>query len=157
VLFGEASDALRRLGEEGERLLADELNVRGVRRLPVSAHDAFRSAEWVVREDGGVPVAALPRQPTPALRAEGRAREVGRRLQQSRKELGLRPTDRIRLTVATTGEMLASLRAHAERLARDLLADPLDLVDGELPDGAGHRSWDVDGARVTARIEIRTD
>ncbi len=158
VVFGEPSPALRSLGEEGERLLADELNVRGIRRLPASARAAFAADEWVVREDDGAgPVAALPRRPTAALRDEGRAREVGRRLQQSRKELGLRPTDRIRLTIGTTGAILAAVRAHADRLARDLLADPLDLVDGELPTGAGHRTWELEGTRVSARIEPRTD
>ncbi len=157
VLFGEPTPGLAGLGGEGERLLAEELNVRGVRRLPASARPSFEEGDWVVREDAGVPIAALPRRPTAALRDEGRAREVGRRLQQTRKELGLRPSDRIRLTVAATGEILAALRRHADRLARDLLADPLDLIEGELPTGPGHRSWEVEGIRVTARVEPRID
>jgi isoleucyl-tRNA synthetase len=156
VLFGEPDPRLAALGAEGTRLLAEELNVRGIRRLPVADRANFPDAAWVVREEDGTPVAALPREPTPELREEGLAREVGRRLQQTRKELGLRPTDRVRVSAGASGELLQALRRWSDRLARDLLADRLDLVDGELPVGPGTRRWDLDGAVLTATVERAT-
>ncbi|HTS33943.1 MAG TPA: isoleucine--tRNA ligase [Thermoplasmata archaeon] len=152
VLFGEAEPVLRPLGDEGTRLLAEELNVRRVRRLPALDRTAFPESEWVLREEEGRPVAALPRHPTPELREEGLAREVGRRLQHTRRELGLDPSDRVRISVGASGELLGALRRWKERLTHDLLADAFDLVDGELPASPDVRRWDLDGAVLTATV-----
>ena len=153
VLFGEPSPLLGPLGTDGTTLLAEELNVRRVRRVPASERALFPEPEWVVREEDGRPVAALPRHPTPELREEGLAREVGRRLQQTRKELGLRPTDRIRVTVGASGELAEAVRRWADRLTHDLWADQFDVVDGELPAGPERRRWDLEGAVLTATVQ----
>ncbi len=152
VLVGPATPASAALGPEGDRLLADELNVTRVRRVASGDASMFPASDWVVREDGGTVRAALPRAPTPALRAEGWFREVTRRLQQTRKEAGLRPSDHIDLTVASTGEVLAALRAREGRLRDELLAERLELVDGDLAEGDGVRRWDLDGTAFSARL-----
>jgi isoleucyl-tRNA synthetase len=152
LVFGEPTAALRSLGDEGVALLADELNVRRVRRAPVEERARLSEEAWVVREEGGQPVAALPRRPTPELRVEGLAREVGRRLQQTRKELGLRPTDRVVVVVGAGGELLAAVRVRSDRIAHDLLADRFDVVDGEVPEGPERRRWELDGAVLTATV-----
>ncbi|HLC66501.1 MAG TPA: DUF5915 domain-containing protein, partial [Candidatus Nanoarchaeia archaeon] len=53
----------------------------------------------------------LNQQQTPALEAEGYARELMRRVQQARKEAGLQKTDRIHLTLQTTEDLRSMLNA----------------------------------------------
>ena len=155
VVFGPPSSALASLGAEGERLLVEELNVKSLRRVPEIDRSRFPESDWVLREENGAVVAALPRQPTPELRSEGLFREVARRLQQTRKDLGLRPTDHVELSFAATGELFAAVAARSETLARELLADRVDLVDGTLPPGEEVRQWDLDGLAFSARLVRR--
>ncbi len=152
VLFGTPSDAVTSLGPDGLALLADELNVKLVRWAPAEDRAQLSDAEWVVREDEGRARAALPRRPTERLREEGWVREVARRLQQTRKELGLRLTDRVEVELGADGALYRALAARRDALARDLLADALELVDGALPEAPDVRAWELDGVRVTARV-----
>ncbi len=152
VLFGEASAELEGLGAEGLELLGDELHVKRVIRVPAAARANYPEAAWAVREEGGRPIAAISRTPSPELLEEGLAREVARRLQQARKELGLRYLDRIRVTVSAPGALGAALRARRSSLASDLLAEPFEIVAEPLEPGPDVRSWDIDGTRVSARI-----
>jgi len=156
VLFGEATPALARLGPEGEGLLADELNVKRLRRVPVTDRGNFPDGDWVVREDDGTPVAALPRAPTPELAEEGLAREVARRLQQTRKEMGLEYTEKVGITVAATGALYRALSARKATLAHDLLADPFEVTETALPADASVREWDLDGVTFSARVVRRS-
>jgi isoleucyl-tRNA synthetase len=155
VLFGEPSAALAALGPEGVGLLADELNVKRVRRVPVSERVGFPDSAWVVREDGGTPVAALPREPTPELAEEGLAREVARRLQQTRKELRLRYTEKVAVTIAATGAIYRALDARRAALANDLLAEPFELTESPLPADPEVRQFDIDGITFSARMVRR--
>ncbi len=156
VVFGEAGPELAALGTEGSILLADELNVKAVRRIPSADRAAYPDSDWVVREEGGRAVAALSRRPTEALFDEGLAREVARRLQQSRKELGLRYTERVEVTVAAGGRLRAALERRRESIAHDLLADRLDLVEGPIVPADGVRTWDLDGLTFSARVVRRS-
>jgi isoleucyl-tRNA synthetase len=156
VLFGAPSSALADLGPEGTELLADELNVKSVSWRPVLDRTEFSDDAWVVREDDGRAVAALPRRPTELLAEEGLVREVGRRLQQRRKQLGLRYTDSVEVTIAATGPLREALGRFRDRLAHDLLAERFDLVDGPLPPGPAVETWDLDGVSFSARLVRRT-
>ncbi|HXY47096.1 MAG TPA: isoleucine--tRNA ligase [Thermoplasmata archaeon] len=155
VLFGPEPAGLAAMGPEGRTLLADELNVKRVRRVPVTDRAEYPDADWVVREESGTPVAALSRRPTPELLEEGLAREVARRLQQTRKELGLRYTDTVAVTVGATGMLRTALERRRTALAHDLLADPLEVIEGPLAANDDVRSWDVDGVTFSARIVRR--
>ena len=152
VLFGDPTPELARLGDEGTALLAEELNVKRVVRAPTAARADYPETAWVVREEDGQPLAALPRTPSPELLAEGLAREVARRLQQARKELGLRYLDRIAVTVSAPAALGAALRARRVGLAGDLLAAPFEIVDEPLAPGPEVRTWDLDGVTFSARI-----
>jgi isoleucyl-tRNA synthetase len=152
VVAGPPSPALLALGSEGVALLADELNVKEVRWTPTEDRLELPDARWVVRADARGPQVALPRHPTEALREEGLAREVARRLQQTRKDLGLKLTDRVTVTLAADGPLYRALAARREALARDLLAEPLELVEGSLPEAPDVRAWDVDGLKFSARV-----
>jgi len=155
LLFGEPAAELAALGEEGVDLLAEELNVKRVRRVPAAERAHLSDADWVVREEDGVPVAALPRRPTEALAEEGLAREVARRLQQTRKELGLRYTERVAITVSGTDAVYRALSARRGELAHDLLAEPFELTETPLPAGPDVREWDLDGVTFSARVARR--
>jgi Domain of unknown function (DUF5915) len=157
VLFGEGPASLADLGDEGTGLLADELNVKHVRRMLSFDPASFPDADWVVREEEGRPIAALPRRPTPDLLEEGLAREVARRLQQTRKELGLRYLDPVAITVSATGPLRDAVAARRASLAQDLLADPLDVTEAPLPDGPDVHRFDVDGVAFSARLVRRAD
>jgi isoleucyl-tRNA synthetase len=155
VLFHPPTPALARLGPEGTTLLADELNVRAVRHVHAADRADFPDGAWVLREEQGVPIAALPRSPTEELLEEGLAREVARRLQQTRKELGLRYSESVAVTVGATGRLRAALERRREDLAHDLLADPLEVVEGPLAAADDVREWDVDGITFSARFVRR--
>jgi isoleucyl-tRNA synthetase len=155
VLFGPESPELARLGAEGTTLLADELNVKRVVRAPVTDRAKYSDTEWVVREDNGAPVLALPRRPTEELLEEGLAREVARRLQQTRKDLGLRYTEKVAVTLAVPGRLRAVLESRQESLAHDLLADPLEVGEEPLAPGPDVRTWDLDGISFSARVTRR--
>jgi isoleucyl-tRNA synthetase len=153
VLFGDPSPALAALGEAGEALLAEELNVRRIVRARAADRSRYPEDSWVVRQDDdGSPRAALPRRPTEALLDEGRRREVARRLQQTRKELGLRYTDRIEVQLSVPPDLRRALEPHQAELANELLADRLELAPGPLAPGEDLRSWEVDGVRFEARV-----
>ena len=89
---------------------------------------------------------------TPELAAEGIVREVLRRLQQTRKELGLRYTEEVEVTIATEGDAFRALSEHRESIRRELLANPLTLLDGKLPDDPAVRRWTVDDLTFAATI-----
>jgi len=149
-LFGDLAARAPALGEEEDRLLAAELNVRKVVRAtapPDLAGDA-----WVVEPEGGPPVAALPRAPTDELREEGWFRELTRRLQHRRKELGLRYGDRVRLAVSAQGPFLRVLAAHREALAHELLADEVELTEEPLPPSDDVRQFEFGGVRCSASV-----
>ena len=139
----------------GDLLVEDELNVKRVVRAPAGEASRYSGPDWVLREDDGRPVAALPARPTEALLEEGLAREVGRRLQQTRKELGLRYTEGVEVTIGASGPVHRAVAARRAGLARDLIAEPLVLVEGMLPDGPGVRTWDLDGFAFSARVVRR--
>ena len=155
VLFGEPSAALASLGAEGVELLAEELNVKSVRRLAASDRATLSDAQWVVREEGSTPVAALPREPTPELAEEGLAREVARRLQQTRKALGLKYTEKVAITVVATGAIYRALDARRTSLANDLLAEPFELTETPIPADPSVREWEIDGVTFSARVVRR--
>jgi len=157
VLFGDAGPAVPSLGEEGTALLADELNVRRVVRAPVAERSEYPDSDWVVREEAGTPLMAISRRPTEELLEEGMVREVGRRLQQTRKELGLRYQERVRVEISAAGPLHEALVRRREQLARELLAEPLEVTDRPLVPGPEVRTWDLDGVTFAARVVRRTD
>ncbi|MCI4349995.1 MAG: isoleucine--tRNA ligase [Thermoplasmata archaeon] len=156
LVVGAASERLAPLGAEADELLADELNVRAVLRDPAAALTDYPESDWVRREEEGQLVLALARRPTPELQKEGWVRETLRRLQQTRKELGLAYTDRIRVTIWVTGDLNTTLEAARDRMAHDLLANELEILPLDPPADASIRRWDVDGTALAARVDRLT-
>jgi isoleucyl-tRNA synthetase len=65
----------------------------------------------------------------PALVQEGLAREVVNRIQKSRKDLGFKVTDRIRIQYAASAELEAAIAAHAGYIQQETLAMQLQALD----------------------------
>jgi len=80
---------------------------------------------WLVAGEGGLTV-ALDIEVTPALRAEGLARELVNRIQQRRKDAGLEVTDRIALTLDGPQELRDSVASNLDYIRAETLAEQLE-------------------------------
>lgn len=116
----------------------------GEYELKLVAADAEHSAP--LPGDAGVVV--LDTEVTPALEAEGLARDVVRVVQQARREADLAITDRITLTVAAPDEVAAAVREHQAFLAAETLADSVSFGTVE----AGFAGEVGDGGTVTVAV-----
>ena len=67
---------------------------------------------------------------TPALEAEGFARDLIRTIQDERKNAGLNVGDRIALTVTVPPERVADVRTHEKLIAGEVLATSVDVLEG---------------------------
>jgi isoleucyl-tRNA synthetase len=77
---------------------------------------------------GNAGVVVLDTEVTPGLEAEGQARDLVRAVQQARRDAGLHVSDRIRLVVRTTPELVAGLTPYREFVAGEVLATESALV-----------------------------
>ena len=151
VVQTDTAPSFLRWGPGATELLLEELNVREFRVEPRGDPTAYPAEGWVDRDDGRGWVARLPRSTSPELYREGLFREAMRRLQQARKEAHLAFTDRIHLTLWATGDLAAVLRAHADRLRRELLVEgPLEVLEGSSP--AEALRWDLDDGTLAATV-----
>jgi isoleucyl-tRNA synthetase len=119
----------------GERLSADEVEVRAVR------HESFALAEeagWAV---------ALDLELDDDLRAEGTAREVVRALNDLRKELAFEIADRIQVQLDAAGVVADAITAHRDWIASEVLATSLEV--GLVDDDASTVTVDGTDLRVT--------
>ncbi len=113
-----------------------------------------RAATALVVEQGEGLSVALDPAITPALRAEGMAREVVSRVQRVRKEAGLAVSDRIRLAIAAPVEVQEALRTHAAWIAGEVLARECIIADAlpMSPPWPATAEVELDGP--TARIAL---
>jgi len=93
--------------------------------LEAQAPEGYQALE----KDGYV--AALEVRVTEALRLEGLARDLIRHLQQTRKEMGLKVSDRIRVGYEAEGAYLEALKRHGGWIAEEVLA--LEFAPGLFP------------------------
>ena len=88
---------------------------------------------WTVANEGSLTV-ALDITVTEALRIEGAAREIVKRIQNIRKESNFEITDRIHVKVTRTPLTVQVLDGFADYISTQVLADSLQLADA-LADG----------------------
>jgi isoleucyl-tRNA synthetase len=67
---------------------------------------------------------------TPALEAEGFARDLIRTIQDERKNAGLNVGDRIALSLTVPAERVGAVRTHEELIAREVLATSMSVAEG---------------------------
>ncbi len=127
------------VGGELFDLSADEIEIR---EEPLG--------DLLVESDGGFTIALDPRIDE-ELRLEGIAREVVSRIQRLRRDSGLEVSDRIQLEIAAVGEVATALAQHHEYVARETLAEHVEL-SGNL-EGAGHEV-ELDGARLRIGLTV---
>jgi len=84
-----------------------------------------------------------------ALVREGLAREVVNRIQKTRKDLGLKVTDRIRVLYRAGPELADAIAAHAVHIANETLATSLDASTAQ-----GVFSFDVDEHTLELTISV---
>ena len=139
-----------------EQILA--LRAKGSVVLTVDGRQETLGGEEIQVQQSGVPpfaaagegtlTVALDTSLDEALRAEGTAREIINRVQNLRKKSGLQVSDRIRLQIDGAGAVLAAVRAHADHICQETLAESL-TADGELP----HRdTFRIEDSEVTITL-----
>jgi isoleucyl-tRNA synthetase len=135
------------------RLLADgRVAVGGVELEPDEFQLTARArAGHEVAEEGDVLV-ALDTDLSEELVAEGLAREVAHRLQNLRKQAGYEISDRIRAWVAGDRDAVASLAAHRDWLAGEVLATELALGDEAPNDADAREELELDGRRLALGV-----
>jgi isoleucyl-tRNA synthetase len=106
--------------------------------------------EHVVASEGPY-TAALDPVITPALRAEGLARELVNRVQRLRKDSGLEISDRIRLAVSGNPEILAAAERHRDFIVGETLALEFSASDAATEEArfSTRREVDLDGVAAT--------
>jgi isoleucyl-tRNA synthetase len=123
VSEGDPSTLRRKLHETGEiRLTVDGEEVT------LTAEDVqieLRSREGWVAARGRSAVAVLNTVVTGELRQEGLAREIVRRIQGIRKELGLRYEQRIEVALSGDSGLLEAARVNRDYICRETLATDL--------------------------------
>jgi isoleucyl-tRNA synthetase len=147
----EAADAERvaaALAQSGEATVGDGEERFTVTSAQVQVLEEARTG-WQVATDGSYAI-ALDVTLDDALRAEGRAREFVRAVNDLRKQAGLELDDRIVLTIDAHGEAAEALAAHRDWIAGEVLA-------AEWREGAGDDADTValgDGAAVRVALEV---
>jgi len=117
---------------------------------------AKASTSMVVQQGDGMSVALDPAV-TPALRAEGMAREIVSRVQRLRKESGLAVSDRIRLAIAAPAEVQEAVQSHQQWIAGEVLARECIVADVFPASIAWQAEAEVELDGPTARIALSKD
>jgi isoleucyl-tRNA synthetase len=129
---------------------------------PVAAGVTLQEGEYELKQvaadvansaplPGGSGVVVLDTEVTPALAAEGLARDVIRVVQQARRDADLDVSDRITLVVAASDAVRAAVAAHADFVAGETLAAGVSF--GPIADGlAGFEGEVGDGDQVTVAV-----
>ncbi len=121
-----------RIRPEGHPVVGGIELVEGEYSLRLVPTDPDRSAALA----GDVGVVVLDTEVTPALEAEGIARDVVREVQQARREAGLDVRDRITLTVTGDDTVRRAVETHEALIARETLALSLQVLAPEGSDTA---------------------
>jgi isoleucyl-tRNA synthetase len=104
---------------------------------------------WHVGQEGGVTV-ALDVTLTPELVAEGLARETVNRIQNMRKSAAFEVTDRIRIAVNGSPEILNAIRSHEAWIRNETLGLELEVADD--PKGELVSSFVIDSEELTVGV-----
>jgi isoleucyl-tRNA synthetase len=144
------SDQLRALerGEEVTLEVGGEATTYGPDDVVVEREV---TSDWLVQSDGPYVVALDPKI-TPALRAEGLAREVVNRVQRIRKEAGYVYTDRIALWISGDATVLDAVRTYDTFIRGETLARRLE-VGHRAPAHDIEQEMDIDGLAVVMGVQ----
>jgi isoleucyl-tRNA synthetase len=117
----------------GVELIEGEYELDLVANLAEGIDEASEKVEYIgILPSGGFVI--LDGKVTPALAAEGLARDVIRAVQQARKDADLDVSDRISLNVVASAEVIEAVNNHAELIKGETLS--LELI-AEIGDATG--------------------
>ncbi|MEM2865920.1 MAG: isoleucine--tRNA ligase [Candidatus Hadarchaeales archaeon] len=146
-LPGEEAELLRGV----EDFLKERFNCK--RLLLLGPGEEVPPGEYSTVEAEGRKV-AVSRTLSPELRGEALARELVRRLQVMRKEMGLGMEERVEAELGMGEEDEKALEPHLEYLRREVRIEGLRICRKEEVGGEGHmRDWEVEGE--TFRLLLR--
>ena len=149
------SDELRAFERGGPLSITVDGDTQSLDREDVKIDHAAAGELLVEKREGYV--AALDPRLTPALAAEGVARDVISAVQRTRKDAGFALSDRIRLVVSADPTALAAVETHRDWIAREVLAVDIKLQADTTagtsaatgaPTGAGARAGDSAGTKA---------
>jgi len=106
---------------------------------------------WLVETDGAITV-ALDTELTPALRAEGIAREFVNRVQNMRKDAGFAVTDRIAVSIEAPQDLLQILMDMRAYIMAETLAEEFGAAQ---PEGEFSSNFELNGHQLTVGIARR--
>jgi len=115
----------------GIALIEGEYAIDLVANLADGADDSAVTEHIGILPGGGFLI--LDGRVTPELAAEGLARDVVRAVQQARKDAGLDVSDRIRLTLEASDDVLAAVAEHSELVKSETLTLELETVSNTQP------------------------
>jgi len=149
-----SQDQLRMLESGGSAEVTDENGRPFAYFAEDVAVERQVTTDWLVASDGPF-VAALDPRLTPALAAEGLARELISQIQRLRREAGYAVTNRIALGMTGPDEVLDAARTHAEFIQAETLARR--LTPGTLDPAADlTQAVEIEGHAVTISIRRHT-
>ena len=112
--------------------------------------EAVKKAGFTSQVDGKLTV-VLDTALTPALIAEGYAREVVSKLQSMRKDAGFDVTDRIAVTCQGDAELESALKEYQAMIEKGVLAE--SVAFGSDPADAFAQEWDINGK--AAKLSVK--
>ncbi len=110
-------------------------------------------AERTAALPGNTGLVLLDTVVTPALAAEGTARDVVRVVQQARREAGLDVSDRITLTLDASDPVRDAVRAHEAFVAGEVLATAVTYASVAEPTSTGAATA-PDGSSSQVRVQV---
>jgi isoleucyl-tRNA synthetase len=90
---------------------------------------------------------------TPELKKEGYSRDFIRMVQQARKDANLNVSDRIALTVETSGEVAEAIEAHRAEISAAVLATTLTLGNAE---GKHQSQQELEGVKLAFAFSVNS-
>jgi isoleucyl-tRNA synthetase len=118
----------------GVELVEGEYELDLVADLSEGIDEASEKIEYIgILPSGGFVI--LDGKVTPALAAEGLARDVIRAVQQARKDAGLDVSDRIKLVITASEDVIEAVNNHAELIKGETLTLELEAVIGSAVGG----------------------
>jgi isoleucyl-tRNA synthetase len=126
-----------KLDDEQFTLSGDELEIERISKenYAVESDDGYSVAVSTLLDNG--------------LIQEGYAREVVNKIQNMRKSADFKVTDRIRVSVKSTGEVKSALDNFGDYVKGETLAD--ELLSGDIK-GEVRQEWDINGQPATITI-----
>ena len=102
-----------------------------------------------MEQEGDVTV-ALDTEVTPALRAEGLAREAVKRIQNLRKDAGFEVTDRIEIVYDGSDKIADAVSEYADWIRNETLA--LELQPSDTPTGEAVEAFGIGDEQITLGV-----